>query len=142
MQGLHTYRLQSRSARKCFKVLDLIDRTVFQNKDEGEFRFKYTLDKVLMALVVTSRLSGPSLHNSALNIQQEEESKTAEKQREPEVPWLSAEQYAQVPRLNGTIENSAQDMAWLQNVLFDPDIDIDHSVGEWYDDCGIHQQFS
>lgn len=33
----------------------------------------------------------------------------------------------------------AQDIAWLENIPFDPNIDIDSSVAEWLDDFALYQ---
>lgn len=33
----------------------------------------------------------------------------------------------------------AQDIAWLENIPFDPNIDIDSSVADWLDDFALYQ---
>ena len=64
-----------------------------------------------------------------ISLRQDTQTQRATDASSAEIPLVSAEKYPQLPIFDNDASGlDAQDMAWLANVLFDPDIDIDQPM--------------
>ncbi|KIV91219.1 hypothetical protein PV10_05781 [Exophiala mesophila] len=128
LRGLSKYSEQSHAPSKCFKVLDLIDKQLFRLNNP----IPRTACPPAVPLENPDNIGQPSADlSSSRGIM-----------IPPAEDGFLVGNVSQAPGANAINFNQAldaQDIAWLENIPFDPNIDIDTSVADWLDDFTFSQ---